>query len=157
MMRVAQLALLIILTVSFVGCSYSTDFVAVNQTDTAIFVVYKFKTFENQMSKFEIAPAVAMESEVSGRHKTKWERLSADRYEVDQAQRIVRLSLHAHEALWVTTMSHYVGDKNPHDVASFPVEEISMSGPAGEIKFTGDQARQAFESQSTTLYTLAYK
>ena len=156
-MRVAQLALLIILTVSFVGCSYSTDFVAVNQTDTAIFVVYKFKTFENQMAKFEIEPRVAAGSELSSRHKTKWERLSADRYEVDQANRIVRVSLHAHEVLWVTTMSHYIGDENPHDVTSFPVQEISMNGPAGEMKFTGDKARKAFEYQSATLYTLAYK
>ena len=156
-MRVAQLTLLIILTIGVAGCSYSTDFVVVNQTDSAIFVVYKFKTFENQIAKFEIQPRAVLESELSGRHMTKWQQLSADRYEVDQANRIVKVSLKPHEALWVTSMSHYLGDDSPHDVARFPVQEISMNGPAGEMKFTGDKARKAFEYQSTTLYTLTYK
>jgi len=80
-----------------------------------------------------------------------------DEYQVNQETRTITVSVLPHEALWVTSMFHYFGDDDPNDVASWPVDEITLTGAEGGMTFTGDKSRKAFAYISRVLYTLTYK
>lgn len=156
-MRSFLVCILIILTLVLSGCSYTTDFVVVNETEYAIQVIYKIKQVPKGPPTLEIEPIVVPAANVETRDKSKWNKLTQDRYSIDQINRTVTVTLFPHEALWITSMFHYIGDDDPNDVENFPIQELSVIGVDGEMKFTGDKARKAFERVSRVLYKLSYK
>ena len=156
-MRWVALLTLVLLTLTVSGCSYSTDFVVVNEADYSIQVVYMIKPFPQGAPTLTIQPVISSATELETRDKGKWSKLTSDRYSIDQANRTVTVSLAAHEVLWLTSMHHYIGDEDPSDVENFPIQELSMTGAEGEMKFSGDKTRQAFERVSRVLYVLRYK
>ncbi len=154
LMRWLLILVLLLLTISLASCSYSTDFVVLNDANHAIQVVYKVKP--QGPPTLAIEPMVVSASNLETRDKSEWKKLAPDRFCVDQVDRTVTVTLSPHEALWVTTMPHYIGDKDPNDVKNFPIEEVSVAGAGGEMRFTGDKARKAFERKSRVLYVLSY-
>jgi hypothetical protein len=151
-MRRSLLLFLLILTIGLSGCSFSADFVVVNEARYPIQVIYKLKWLPTGPQALEVEPRVISASNVEERDPTKWTKLNPNQYRIDQLNRTVTLTLHAHEALLVTRMHNYQGDGQ-----RFPIEEISLLGSGGEMKFTGDKARQAFQSDSRVLFKLTYK
>lgn len=151
------LILVLLLTISLASCSYSTDFVVLNDANYPIQVVYKVKPLPHGPPSLAIEPMVVSSAYLETKDKGEWKKLAPDRFCIDQVDRTVTVTLSAHEALWVTTMPHYIGDKDPNDVKNFPIEEVSVTGAGGEMRFTGDKARRAFERKSRVLYVLSYK
>ncbi len=88
---------------------------------------------------------------------SKWTKLEPRRFRIDQVNRTVTVAVSAHEGLRITSMPHYIGDEDPNDVKNFPIQEVSVVGTNGEMRFTGDATRKAFEKKSITLYVLSYK
>lgn len=152
-MRCFLLFLLLIVSVGVSACSYSTDFVVVNDANYPIQVVYKVKRFPYDSQTLEVEPRIISAANLELRDRNKWTRLNHNQYVVDQLNRTVTVTLHAHDALWITSMVNYFGDHSD----SFPIEEISVRGAAGEMTFTGDKARQSFQYVSRVLYKLTYK
>jgi len=148
---------LLFLTLVASGCSYSTSFVIVNDADYSIEVSYRIKAVPAGPRFLDVPPGVISAADIETRDREKWTKLGSDHYRIDQVNRTVIVTLAPHEALWVTSMSHYIGGIDPNDVQDFPIQDISISGSEGEMKFTGDQARQSFERESQVLYLLRYK
>ena len=147
------LLFLLILSVGLSACSFSTDFVVVNEANYPIQVIYKIKPFPSGSQNLEVEPKVASAADLESRDSSKWTKLHPNQYRVDQLSRTVTVTLHAREALLITSMSNYTADK----VKDFPIEAVSIKGAAGEMTFTGEKARQAFQYVSTVLYKLTYK
>jgi hypothetical protein len=156
-MRWLLILILLLLTISLTSCSYLTDFVVVNDADYAIEVVYTVKPVPHGPPSLEIEPMVVSSDKLELRDKSKLRKLTSDQFRVDQENRTVVVRLSAHEALLITSMPHYIGDEDPNDVENFPIQEISVADADGEIKFTGDKARKAFERRSRVLYVLSYR
>ena len=155
--RWCLLFLLLILSLGLSACSYSTDFVVVNDADYAIQVTYKVK--ESPTGPPTLGPelSVVAAAKLEPKGKSQWSKLDSARYSIDQVDRTVTVTLFPHEALLVTSMHHYIGDEDPNDVQNFQIQELSITGAAGEMKFTGDAARKAFKRVSRVLYTISYK
>jgi len=135
--------LIILFALSIGACSYSTDFVVVNESGQTIEVRYKIKRFPNEPSTLTARPAKIASSEITTRDIRAWRNLTPDEYQVNQETRTITVKVLPHEALWVTSMFHYFGDDDPHDVASWPVDEITLTGAEGGMTFSGDKSRKA--------------
>jgi hypothetical protein len=157
-MRRPILILLILLFPAFTACSYSTAFVVVNDSDHPIEVRYKVNRDAGVLSSTD-TPAKIAASQVANRYRAQWRNLSPAEYQTSKNDRTITVIVNVmpHEALWVTTMFHYVGDEDPNDVASWPIDEISLAGTNGGMTFTGQKARKSFSYVSRLLYTLTYK
>ena len=142
-------------TLLFSSCSYSTDFVVVNESYQAIEVLYKLKTEFGQLSSLD-APVTTNSSELDSKDRPNWLKLAPTHYEFDESTRTVTVRLEAGKALRVTTMHNY-GNDHSQKAASFPIDYISLSGPSGSITFAGNQTRVSFRYVSANLYTLTYK
>ena len=156
-MRLFLILSLLLLTITLASCSYSTDFVVLNETEHQIEVVYRVKASPPGPPSLEIEPMVVSAANLEMRDIGKWTKLTPDRFRIDQVNRTVTVRVSAHEGLWITSMHHYIGDEDPNDVNGFPIREVSVVGADGEMRFTGDKARKAFERKSRVLYVLTYK
>jgi hypothetical protein len=155
-MRYILLISLTLMIFAFAACSYSTDFVVVNESNQPIQVRYKIKSAPGPLA-LTATPAKMDASELGTSDRARWQKLDPDQYQIDQENRTVTVSVSPHEALWVTSMFHYIGDEDPNDVADWPIEEIGVTGADGGVAFTGQKARKSFCYVSRVLYTLTYK
>ena len=157
-MRRSILLFIVFFALTFAACSYSTAFVIVNDSDQPIEVRYKVNRGAGVLSSGE-APAKIAASQVANRYRTQWRSLSPAEYQANQTDHAITLTVKVmpHEALWVTSMFHDIGDDDPNDVASWPIDEISIAGADGGMTFTGQKARKSFVYVSRVLYTLTYK
>lgn len=157
-MRRLVLVFVILCALTFAACSYSTAFVVVNDSEHPIEVRYTIKRNAGVLSSTD-APVKIAASQVANHYRSQWRSLSPTEYEISQTEHAITVTVQVvpHEALWVTSMFHYFGDDDPNDVASWPVNEISIQGAQGGMTFTGDKSRKAFEYVSRVLYTLNYK
>jgi hypothetical protein len=150
--------LLILCPLTFGACSYSTAFVVVNDSDHPIDVHYTIKRDAGVLSATD-APVKIAASQMTNHYRSQWRSLAPAEYQTSQAERVITVTVKVmpHEALWVTSMFHYTGDQDPNDLASWPIDEISISGADGGMSFTGPKARKSFTYVSRVLYTLVYK
>jgi hypothetical protein len=156
-MRSVLSILIIVSSLACVACSYVTDFVVVNASESPVEISYKIKEPPNGPPKIDVIPATKLASQLKPKEKTKWQYLAADRYKIDQANRTVTLKLLPQEALFLTRLHHYTGPDDPIDVNWFPIEELSIAGSVGSLKSSGKQLLRAFSEESMVLYTLTYQ
>jgi len=149
---IALLAAVFLLT----SCSYITDFVVINESDHHAEVRYKVKDFPGPFGP-PVVPATIMASQLSTHGNQQWKILASDQYQLDHEGRTVIVRLGQREALRVASMHKYGGHQDPRDAKDFPIEEIAITGEAGEMSLKGQQARTAFSNVSRALYTLTYK
>ena len=130
----------------------------VNDSDNPIDVRYRVKRDAGVLSSTD-TPAKIAASQATNRYRTQWRILSSAEYQTNQADHAITVTVKVmpHEALWITSMFHYIGDEDPNDVASWPIDEISIAGADGGMTFTGQKARKSFVYVSRVLYTLTYK
>jgi hypothetical protein len=130
-MRSLLLFILALLALTFAACSYVTEFVVVNESGQPIEVRYKVKGPPVGPPAFSAAPAKRDASQLGTRDRSLWKKLEPGEYRIDAENRTVTVVVLPHEALWVTSMHHYIGDEDPNDVANWPIEEISVTGADG--------------------------
>lgn len=140
----------------FAGCSYITDFAVVNESDRPIEVRYRVKNYPGPFAA-PVAPAVIATSQMSAKGGQQWSTLTADRYQLDQANRTVTVRVMPNEALLVADMHNYNGHGDPWDAKQFPIDEITIQGSGGEVCFRGSQSRTSFSEVSSALYTITYR
>ena len=158
-MRSLILPSLILFTLALTACSYSTAFVVVNDSDHPIEVHYKVNREPKKVLSFTDPPAKIAAGQISSRDKAQWRTLAPEEYKTSHTDETLTVTVNVmpHEAVWVTSMFHYIGDEDPNDVASWPIDEIGIVGVDGSETFTGQKARKAFTYVSRVLYTLTYK
>jgi len=140
----------------FAACSYTTDFVVVNQSSQSIEVRYKIKEFPGPFAP-PVVPATITISRLSTKGGQDWNELSPDGYRLDEQNRTVIVELESHQALRIARMHHYMGHDDAADAEEFPVVEVIVTGAQGDLKLVGQQARVTFSEMSRVLYTLTYK
>lgn len=134
------------------GCSYSTDFVIVNESDAVIMIRYEVKDFPGPFYP-PTTPAVVAASELRD-DRAQW---TSTQFQVDEGSRSVTTQLLPGQALLVARMNHYSSHDDPTDEHKFQIRRIVMSGTRGDQEFSNGQARTAFTRITRTLYTLTYK
>lgn len=145
--------LTVLLGVSLLAaCSFSSDFIVVNDAQQPVEVTYRFK-FAGLISR----PATVPRSEVSTRRPEHWQELTTDRYEVNQVWRTVRLRLMPGEALRLASVHEYSSHESRSSLGELPIDEISIRGASGEMVFRGEQVRLNFVKQGTQVFTMTYK
>lgn len=136
---------------SLTACSYLTDFVVVNATNSPIEIRYLVK---NQT--LPIKPAVLTVSQLH--QQTMWRELTTSQYTFDPDNRWVVISLMANEALRIEKCNLVDGEVDDvHQAARFFIEEIHITGSYGEIRLQGEQLRKAFVTETSKIHTLTYK
>jgi hypothetical protein len=156
-MRNVLSILIILSSLACAACSYITDFVVINESESQVEISYKVKEPPNSPQKISVIPATKLASQLNSDEKNKWRDLAADRYKIDQANRTVTVKLLPQEALFLTSLHHYTGPDDPNDVNWFPIEELNITGSVGGLKFSGKQLLRAFSERSRVLYTLTYR
>ena len=134
------------------ACSYATDFVIVNESDTAITIRYEVKDFPGPFYP-PTAPSVVDAAKLD-EHPREW---TPTQFQLDEASRSVTTQLMPGQAFRVETMNHYSGHDDPTDTHKYQIRRIVVSGAHGESEFTDEQARRAFTRVTRSLYTLTYK
>ncbi|HYE73662.1 MAG TPA: hypothetical protein VEF04_10035, partial [Blastocatellia bacterium] len=147
-MKYILLILIISLSLASTACSYITDFVVVNASESPIEVSYKIKGIPNHQHPISGTPSITVASQLKSNERSKWQDISTDRFEIDQPNRTVKVKLMPQEALLITRMHHYTGPDDPSDVEFFPIEELSVAGSIGSLKSSGKQLLKAFNEQS---------
>ena len=140
----------LLFALSLTSCSFSSDFIVINDSSQPIEVTYRFK-FAGQITK----PATVARSEVTSRRPEHWQELTAERYQVNPQWRTVKLRLLPAEALRVESLHNY----SSHDGGSgeLSIDELTVRGASGEIVLRGEQVRLNFIKQGTQVFTLTYK
>ena len=134
------------------ACTYATDFVIVNESDSPITIRYEVKNYPGPFYP-PVAPGVIPASELS-EDGQQWNPVQ---FELDEASRSVTTRLMPGQALRIATMNHYTGHDDPNDAQNFQIYRITLSGTRGELNLTGEQARTTFAKVARTLYTLTYR
>ena len=153
-MRRTLLILLIPLALTQAACAYLTDFVIVNCSEQPVEVRYRVIASRSPVEAGTLAKTAntRLRSRDPG-----WQELTATQYELGRDGAVgVRLS--PGESLRVAKVRDYeLYAELEQEAYRFAIEELSVSGAGGEVRFSGAQARKAFARESTRLYTYTYK
>lgn len=136
----------------FAACSFATDFVIVNESDSPVVVRYEIKEFPGEFYLPD-KPVVVAASELSD-DRPEWKPIE---FEVDEVTRSVTAQLMPGEALRIAMLNSYRGHDNPNSAYGFQIRTITVSGAHGQLNLTDEQARTAFTEVLRILYTLTYK
>jgi hypothetical protein len=102
-----------------------------------------------------IKPAIKPASQIE--QQNPWRELSTSEFTFDPESRVVTISLKPGDALRIEQRNLFDGPQDDSSQASnFAIEEISLNGASGLLRFEGDQARKSFVPQSKKTYTLTY-
>lgn len=144
-------------TLFFTACSFTTNFVVVNESDHVIEIRYRIKQpADGRPASLPINPAIKEVSQLG--RQVAWQDLSASDYRVDHNERLVTVSLKPGYGLRIEQRNLVDGSQTDADRArNYAIEEITLIGNKGELHLSGEQARTSFLPQSKTLYTLTYK
>jgi hypothetical protein len=83
-MRGLLLILIIISSLACVACSYTTDFVVINASESPVEISYKFKDAPDGQPQIRGVPSTTLASRLKSNEKHKWQGLAADRYKSAQ-------------------------------------------------------------------------
>ena len=156
-MRRVILVVFLLLASTLTACSYTTDFVVVNESDHAIEISYKHKQFPwNTPFEPHQRPAKVDADALRSKGGNEWRELTPSDYQIDRENRTVLVRIMPGEALRIHGFHNYGGHEDPHEAEDYPFEEISVLGANGVLKYTGQKARTAFSKVSLGLYTLTY-
>ena len=147
-MRLNFPILLVLCAILFAACSFPIDFVVINESDLPIEIRLKGMRYLDSPD----SPAKVSASQLDSRD---WQELSASEYQFDRENRIITVRVLPGEALRVAQ----VLDSNMWNGVpiSFPLEEINITGRAGEIRLRGRQVPNAFIAQTKRIYRFTYR
>jgi hypothetical protein len=155
-MRHIFLILLIIFAFVFTACSYSVEFVVINESDSPIEVRCKIVNLPGNPDPIGVVGPLSLANASQLRSGDReWRRLSDSEYRADIESRSVTARVLPGEALLVKRF-HDSSMQNG-EPTEFPIEEIVITGRNGEIKLQGKQTSKAFKSETERLYTLTYR
>jgi hypothetical protein len=142
-----------------IGCSYTTDFVLVNNSGEPIairYIVKESKLFPEDFDRPPVAPSVSPIKNLSD--QTRWKVLSGTEYKFDSPSRTVSMQLMPGYGLRIDKRNlQDAGQDEASKSRNFGIETIEMTGTKGEILLTGEQARIAFTFESKSLATITYR
>jgi hypothetical protein len=141
---------------TFTACSYSTDFVVFNTSDQPIEVRYKVSAYPSNHFEPRIPPAI-LTIEQARDGDVPWQKLSATQYELDSENRTISIRVMPDQALRVESVHRRGMDASDEaEAKDFYIDEITIDGAKGVVRFEGNQARKSFIPETKRLFTLKY-
>ena len=146
---------LLAVVVPLAACSYSTDFVIVNNSTEVLKVEYRVKENPYEFAP-PLTPATLPAAQLGSHETSDWTALDSTQYVLDPAQRTVTVVLFPGQALLVCRMHNYSGHGDTIKAKDFPLDQITLGGDRGVLSLTGDDARTTFSNSFKQVYVLAY-
>jgi hypothetical protein len=142
------------------ACSYSSDFVIVNASDSPVEVRYQLKAHDpsyHESYKEEFIYPALMSAEDLKRSSHEWKQLNeaGKDFGFDEKSGTVTYQLPPQTALRVELILNYVD--NGHNETPFRISNISLNGPHGSIDLRGRQAQFAFKVDPSGTYIITYR
>ncbi|HKR11143.1 MAG TPA: hypothetical protein VJT15_03715 [Pyrinomonadaceae bacterium] len=157
-MRLLLMVCLLAACVVLSGCSFTTTFVVVNESNDQIQIRYVLRKPPNSEAQVQLveAPAIKLVAELE--QESEWRVLPATRFTFAPETGTVMLTLMPKEALRVQreTDGKCVED-NSQRTKWFPIEEINIIGSAGAVRLTGEQTRRSFVSGPAGMCVITYR
>ncbi|MCA1621929.1 MAG: hypothetical protein LC795_22170 [Acidobacteria bacterium] len=148
-------ALLALSLLALPACSYSTDFVVVNDSGSPVEVRYTLKSRYRRDECCTVRPAKKAFDKLDD-GDTPWRDVPAGEFSHDRAAGAVTLTLYPGEALRVAKGSNWRGHGDSSGDEFFEIESISIAGAGGGVHYEGRQAQYQFQQQDSQLYKLTY-
>jgi hypothetical protein len=149
---------LLLWSLGMTACSYLTNFVVVNSSARIVEVRYRVKDLGQSIPPIQMLPtrpAIKPASQIE--QQNPWRELSTSEFTFDPKSRIVTVLLKPGDALRIEHRNLVDGPQDDSSqAANFAIEEISLEGANGLLRFEGAQARKSFVPQSKKTYTLTY-
>jgi hypothetical protein len=146
-------ALLALCVLALAACSYSTEFVIVNDSGSPVEVSYSFKNWRAGGECCPTRPAKRPLAKLDDADAG-WGRLRPEEFRFDAAAGVVTVTLAPAEALLVERVSGYRGDRDLDDF--FRLASVSMTGAEGTVYHEGRQVQYQFQRLDDNLYRLTY-
>jgi len=137
------------------ACSYSTDFVVVNDSGSPVTVRYTFKSGYRAQSCCAERPAKRPLDRLDD-DDAAWRDVPSGEFSYDASAGAVTLALGPGEALRVFTGSGWRGHGDEGDDQSFAIESVRIEGANGAVQYEGRQAQYQFRWENDQLYKLTY-
>ncbi len=125
------------------ACSFSTEFVVVNESEHSVQV--RYKTIRDPGRPVTLAASQLLSHE--------WRELHAERYVYDSQNRTVTISLNPGEAVRITITGN--GELSKCIGVDDQIKEIDLLGVSGEVSFRGDQVHKNFGVEPKPFYSLS--
>ena len=138
------------------GCSYTTEFVVINESGNPIEVRYRLKDFPGPFAP-RIAPATMTTGQLRAGDQL-WSQLSAAQFRLEPDERRVVVRVMPNQSLRVERMHRAGMQVDETDEAKvFSIEEMIILGANNEIKLQGEQVRKSFVPESKRVYALIFR
>ena len=148
-MRFIFLILLLLFASVLAACSFSTEFVVVNDSGSPVLLRYKVGARSDPLAGSEIPATLAARQLRSG----EWRRLSAGQYAFDPGNGVVTVSLKPGEALRISIGGG--GERGDCVGVDDSIKEVDAQGPSGGISLRGDQVYKSFGVEPKPFYSLS--
>jgi hypothetical protein len=151
-MIIAALAFITLLS----ACSFTTDFVVINETSQPLEVRYKLN---NSSAPFRphVIPSVMPMSELFDKGR-RWVELSSSQYALNSEQRTITVVVLPNQSLRIDLVERAGATLfGEEDLAPISVDEMTMHGVRGDKKYVGEEVRRAFKKESSQVYAFRYR
>ena len=145
-MRYTYLVLLLLGGSMLTGCSFSVDFVVVNESDRPIEVRYRIRGNSSEPLSKTTKPATLPSAQL---HSREWRELPSEQFAIDSVNRTVTVQVKPGEALRIANVRDYGADSG---VTDFIIMEIQIVGTSGGVSLQGDQVYKSFVAESTAFF-----
>jgi hypothetical protein len=135
------------------SCSIGYDFVIVNESEAPIEVTLEVReAYWNYFFQYVLAKQQMSKSY----DPEQWKGLAPAEFSADQEKRLVVLTIKPREALRVESVTNYDEDSLT-GAQHFKLKGLRITGQAGEVNHTGDQARAQFRASQSSHYEIVYR
>lgn len=145
--------LLALCVLALAACSYSTEFVIVNDSGSPVEVSYSFKNWHEGDACCPTRPAKRPLAKLDDADAG-WGWLRPEDFRFDPVAGVVTVTLAPAEALLVERVSGYRGHGDNDDF--FRLASVSTTGADGAVYHEGRQAQYQFQRVNDNLYRLTY-
>ncbi len=162
MKRIFAASTILIYCLFLQACSYSVDFVLVNESDTTVEIEYLIEgvgsgsgTEQLKISDRFIPKTMSFGKWDSSHERDDWTPLGSNEFKVDLDRGTIKIRIPPRTALRLAEVSDSVffGD----GYRNFELKELEVRGLYGNIKFEGVQLFRQFNEKSRYSYFISYK
>ena len=143
--------------VSLTACSFSSIFVVINESSDRIQLRYVVRKTNHSSypATLPIEPRIKLISELDD--DVLWRELSPSVFKYNEETRTAVITLAPNEAVRIEQISDTLCDDKDRKRDSFTIEEISITGSLGAVRFTGEQVMKSFVTRSKQMCVLTYR
>lgn len=139
------------------ACSFSSNFVVINSSNDVIRVRYVLKERDNSVVPVSLPEVPSIKPVAELDEQTSWRQLPSSQYRFNPDTRTAVVVLRPNEALRVEQIGEVFCSNAADKIASFSIEEIEITGAAGELKVQGDQVLKSFLPLKKQTCALTYR